>query len=223
MNLSFCAFVIFVPKCHCKVTVSLGCHLNQSIAKYANGLRICQWYATSTTPVSLKPLGCQSITISTQGLAPRLFPSIEGNDRGAILWDECLISLIFNKVSLCHLSVTVSLGRHWQCKRSSKMIHWQRFRIVRVPPLEIFGEPLDQSEARILSSRPIGGLDFRKILGISQIFTVSLKCHWTTAVSLKPLGCQSITVSTQGLAPRLFPSIEGNDRGAAPRDECLIL
>ena len=31
------------------------------------------------------------------------------------------------------------------------------------------------------------------------------------------------TASTQGLAPRLFPSIEGNDRGAAPRDECLIL
>ena len=30
MNLSFCAFVIFVPLCHCKVTVSLGCHLNQS-------------------------------------------------------------------------------------------------------------------------------------------------------------------------------------------------
>ena len=31
------------------------------------------------------------------------------------------------------------------------------------------------------------------------------------------------TASTQGLAPRLFPSIEGNDRGASPRDECLIL
>ena len=31
------------------------------------------------------------------------------------------------------------------------------------------------------------------------------------------------TASTQGLAPRLFPSIEGNNRGAAPRDECLIL
>ena len=90
----------------------------------------------------------------------------------------------FNKVSLCHMSVTGSLDCHWQYEGSSKVIHWQRSRIVRVPPLKIFGEPLDQSEARILSSRPIRGLDFREILGISQIFIVSLECHWTNSLQI---------------------------------------
>ena len=87
-----------LPLCHCKVTVSLKIHLNQiSPNGYPNMPIDCQF----ANAMSFEPLLCHSnhwdatqgeihfmgpslySTASTQGLAPRLFPSIEGNDRGA--------------------------------------------------------------------------------------------------------------------------------------------
>ena len=77
---------------HCVTEDPIEPNFPQWIYKYVNGLPICQCYATWTTPVSLQPLGCHSSTASSQGLAPRLFPSIEGNDRGADPWDELKIN-----------------------------------------------------------------------------------------------------------------------------------
>ena len=54
---------------------------------------------------------------SSQPTAPRSFPSIEGNTRGAKGWDEFI---------------------PMECQLMSKMFDWYSFRILRVTPLKIF-------------------------------------------------------------------------------------
>ena len=124
-------------------------------------MSLCLSIATWTTPVSLQPLGWHSITASSLDEANRSLPSIEGSGRLAGCWDEPI-----------------------QCHLRPKTLDWHRIRIVRVPPLKIFLGPLDQWEASILSSRPIRGLDFSKISGISQIWDHPMNCHCATAKSL---------------------------------------
>ena len=101
--------------------MSLRCQLNQF---YPNLLPIMPMDFELVNDMPLEPLLCHFnhwsatraehqfmgpglySTASTQGLAPRLFPSIEGNDRGAAPRDECLIMYI------CHLCATVPLQSH---------------------------------------------------------------------------------------------------------------
>ena len=54
---------------------------------------------------------------SSRPMAPRSFPSIEGNTRGAKGWDEFI---------------------PMECQLMSKMLDWHSFRILRVTPLKIF-------------------------------------------------------------------------------------
>ena len=121
MNVLFCRYAILVQVCHWKVTVSLRCQLNQF---YPNLLPIMPLDFKFVNDIPLEPLLCHFnhwnatraehqfmgpglySTASTQGLAPRLFPSIEGNDRGAAPWDECLILYI------CHPCASVPLKCH---------------------------------------------------------------------------------------------------------------
>ena len=141
------------------------------------------------------------------------------------------------------------------------MLHWQVFRIVRVPPLNIFrgsSLPIRSQDSELSTNqRPRFQQNFRLQQNLSPPnalplchckVTVSLKihlnqfspngyqkmpmdCQFANAMSFEPLVCHFnhwnanqgeshfmgpslySTASSQGLAPRLFPSIEGNDRG----------
>ena len=106
MNVKFRTFVNKVPLCQLSVTVSLKCHLNQLSTNGYPNMSMDNIFANA---MSFEPLLCHFnhwdatqgeshfmgpslySTASAQGLAPRLFPSIEGNDRGPCLSVEAVL------------------------------------------------------------------------------------------------------------------------------------
>ena len=195
---------------------------------------------------------------SSQPTAPRSFPSIEGNTRGAIGRDEFI---------------------PMECQLMSKMLDWHSFRILRVTPLKIFrgsSRPMRSQHSKLSTNekprfRPKSqcpqNLESSNLTPICQLTVIPIYWQpkgyqWMSIGKAFSIDCYSnsltidcqfkanwllmeclldsnwlptdfqleshfggprlySTASSQPMAPRSFPSIEGNNRGARGWDEFI--
>ena len=158
---------------------------------------------------------------SSQHMAPRSFPSIEGNSRGARPWVETVID--WHPSGLSDTAVV-----QWHFSDTVKIWLMPRIFLKSRPPigreLRILASDWSRGSPKIFKGGTL------TILNLCQwiIFEDLLHCQWRSSdtVTLKwhsdtLLKIDEMRHSSQRMAPRSFPSIEGNTRGPCPWDEFL--